>query len=537
MMVQAPEEVGKIPTDTQDTPILNQPSTSQPQRKHKPRRKQRKETEVSQDEPPTEEHIPTPSHNPLPSGEEYNLNGDEVFVDVTTGENVEQDATVVEKEVSTANDEVVTTAEDVEVYAATLQISKDDETLAQTLMEIKAAKPKTKRVMIQEPSEVRITSPSQPSQLPQAKDKAQMKAKMEEEERIAREKDEANIAVIEEWDDVQAIIDANKQDSGGKFKENSNKKLKRCLEIVPEDDDDDVTIEATSLSSKSPTIVDYKIYKEGKKIYFKIIRKLIDSEGKHQVYWRIVGFKRLHEVTAAQLVLLVYKITTVFNKVNAAMFKSYNCLTLLLQLVEVDRCRKQGQACSCSRDHFLPLDAKRKMVIQMIQKELENDHLEGVEGNVYSFDLASLTRRSEQTHSTTRNTNNESKFLKVKCDFDIAKDKGDGEGSIQTTNKTNTFVELKNKHVANFLVDIEKTIKSNSLESKAKVRCNSSMVVVFGREYENSKVKGETDVFVLTDFWFRQFWWSQGFKPQTGLSNPIDLFNDYRSPRKAINGS
>nr|GFB82503.1 hypothetical protein [Tanacetum cinerariifolium] len=54
-------------------------------------------------------------------------------------------------------------------------------------------------------------------------------------------------------------------------KEDDTAELKRCLEIVPEDDDD-VTIEATPLSSKSPTIVDYKIYKEGKKSYFKIIR-------------------------------------------------------------------------------------------------------------------------------------------------------------------------------------------------------------------------------------------------------------------------
>nr|GEW94774.1 hypothetical protein [Tanacetum cinerariifolium] len=48
-------------------------------------------------------------------------------------------------------------------------------------------------------------------------------------------------------------------------------KLKRCLEIVPEDDDD-VAIEATPLSSKYPTIVDYKIYREGNKSYFKIIK-------------------------------------------------------------------------------------------------------------------------------------------------------------------------------------------------------------------------------------------------------------------------
>nr|GEY48624.1 hypothetical protein [Tanacetum cinerariifolium] len=39
-------------------------------------------------------------------------------------------------------------------------------------------------------------------------------------------------------------------------------------EITQEDDGDDVNIDATPLSSKSPIIVDYKIYKEGKKNYF-----------------------------------------------------------------------------------------------------------------------------------------------------------------------------------------------------------------------------------------------------------------------------
>nr|GEU53717.1 hypothetical protein [Tanacetum cinerariifolium] len=155
-------------------------------------------------------------------------NGDEVIVDVTTGENVEQDATVAKKEVSTAG-EVVTTAEDVEVTTAatTPQISKDDVTLAQTLIEIKATKPRARRVIVQEPSEFRTKSSSQTSQLPHGKDKgkeimvepkkplkkkdqialdeevarkleAQIKVEMEEEERIAREKDEANIAIVEE---------------------------------------------------------------------------------------------------------------------------------------------------------------------------------------------------------------------------------------------------------------------------------------------------------------------------------------------------
>nr|GEW81141.1 hypothetical protein [Tanacetum cinerariifolium] len=53
--------------------------------------------------------------------------------------------------------------------------------------------------------------------------------------------------------------------------ENESVELKRCLEIVP-DDGDDVTIDATPLSSMSLIIVDYKIYKEERKSFFQIIR-------------------------------------------------------------------------------------------------------------------------------------------------------------------------------------------------------------------------------------------------------------------------
>nr|GEX55250.1 hypothetical protein [Tanacetum cinerariifolium] len=190
-LVQASEEVGEgleVPTDAHNIPIVTQPSSSQPQKKQKSMRIQRKETEL---------------------------------VRITTA------------------GEVVTTAKDVEVVAAatTLQISKDDVTLAQTLIEIKAAKPKARGVIVKEPCEFRTTSSLQPSQLPQAKDKdkgimiepkkplkkdqiafdeevarkldAQIKAEMEEEERIAMEKNEANIVVIEQWDKVQAKIDAD----------------------------------------------------------------------------------------------------------------------------------------------------------------------------------------------------------------------------------------------------------------------------------------------------------------------------------------
>nr|GFA93895.1 hypothetical protein [Tanacetum cinerariifolium] len=49
-----------------------------------------------------------------------------------------------------------------------------------------------------------------------------------------------------------------------KVADDDTAELKRCLEIVPKDRDD-VAIEATPISSKSPTIVNYKIYREGRK--------------------------------------------------------------------------------------------------------------------------------------------------------------------------------------------------------------------------------------------------------------------------------
>nr|GEX41460.1 hypothetical protein [Tanacetum cinerariifolium] len=274
LMVQSPKEVcegSEVPTDTHHTLIVTQPSSSQPQKKQKSRRKQSGEDRMQltklmnlctnlQKQVLDLEKAKTTQAKEIAdlkkrvkklegkkksrTSEDMfrvnDLDGDEVIVDATTSEEVGQSTKVVEKEVSTADPvttagEVVTTAEDVKVTTAatTPQISKDELTLAQTLIEIKSAKPMAKGAVVQVPSEFRTTSSSQPSQLPHAKDKgkgimvepekplkkkdqiefdeevirkleAQMKAEMEEEERIARKKDEANIAVIKQWDEVQA---------------------------------------------------------------------------------------------------------------------------------------------------------------------------------------------------------------------------------------------------------------------------------------------------------------------------------------------
>ncbi|GJS18284.1 hypothetical protein Tco_0412756 [Tanacetum coccineum] len=54
--------------------------------------------------------------------------------------------------------------------------------------------------------------------------------------------------------------------------------LKQCLEIIP--DEEEVTIDAIPLAVKSPSIVDWKIYKEGRKSYYQIMR----ADGKSQMY-------------------------------------------------------------------------------------------------------------------------------------------------------------------------------------------------------------------------------------------------------------
>ncbi|GJT24741.1 hypothetical protein Tco_0894678 [Tanacetum coccineum] len=54
--------------------------------------------------------------------------------------------------------------------------------------------------------------------------------------------------------------------------------LKQCLEIIP--DEEEVTIDAIPLVVKSPSIVGWKIHKEGRKSYYQIMR----ADGKSQMY-------------------------------------------------------------------------------------------------------------------------------------------------------------------------------------------------------------------------------------------------------------
>ncbi|GJW60321.1 hypothetical protein Tco_0109656 [Tanacetum coccineum] len=198
------------------------------------------------------------------------LHGDEVIVDMAVGEKQEQSAKVDEREVSTGVEDSVAPTIPVTTAGEGVTATKIDEitttsapttaideiTLAQTLIEIKAAKPKVvttaattttttrpkaRGVVVQEPSEFRTTTSSpQASQPSKTKDKgkaimiepevplkkkdqvaldeemarnleAQLQAELIEEERLARKKEEeANIALIESWENTQAMMEADR---------------------------------------------------------------------------------------------------------------------------------------------------------------------------------------------------------------------------------------------------------------------------------------------------------------------------------------
>ncbi|GJS52448.1 hypothetical protein Tco_0625810, partial [Tanacetum coccineum] len=121
--------------------------------------------------------------------EVHDLHGDEVFVEI--------EEPVVNAATTTTTTATTTIADEVEI------------TLAQTLIEIKSAKPKAKGIVMQDPSESTPTIYSQqPSQVKGQGSKDKVKLEEEEEERLARQKEEeANIALIESWDNTQAMMD------------------------------------------------------------------------------------------------------------------------------------------------------------------------------------------------------------------------------------------------------------------------------------------------------------------------------------------
>ncbi|GJR05575.1 putative ribonuclease H-like domain-containing protein [Tanacetum coccineum] len=273
VMVQATDNMGAdsaTPTYSHSTPIISQPSSSKPQKKRL-RMKQRKDNGPT--EPVTvKAYVSTPSYDPPQSGEDsiqlselMNLctSLQEKVLDLEKAKTAQaNEITSLKKRVKQLEkrrksrpsglrrlrkgrkiEDLDTDAEvtlvnktremnddnlmfDTVSAAETASVEISDElTLAQTLIEIKTAKPKpvttaaTTVTSVKDKGKGKMVEPKKPLK---KKDQisldeemarnleAHMQAELIEEERLARQKEEeANIALIESWDNTQAMIDAD----------------------------------------------------------------------------------------------------------------------------------------------------------------------------------------------------------------------------------------------------------------------------------------------------------------------------------------
>nr|GEW23247.1 probable serine/threonine-protein kinase WNK9 [Tanacetum cinerariifolium] len=190
------------------------------------------------------------------------LYGEEIVVDKDV-KNFQNVVDKVIKDITTAGIKVST--------VSTIPITDVEHTLAQAFVEIKTAKSKTKIIVMQEPSEATTTIPIQPS----SKDKG--KAIMQ------RELKRSEINHLQSFDAVKKMLDKAYKKANTivamdsevvERSKNTEAELKKNLDIVL-NDGDDVTVDATSLSSKSQTIVDYKIHKEGRKSYYQSSEQMV----------------------------------------------------------------------------------------------------------------------------------------------------------------------------------------------------------------------------------------------------------------------
>ncbi|GJV67791.1 hypothetical protein Tco_1483300 [Tanacetum coccineum] len=195
--------------------------------------------------------------------------GDNLMYDTGVLDN-EQD--MAEKEVDMAEKDAST---EKKVSTADLVITAVDElTLAQTLIEIKVAKPKavttattTTTIAVAKPKARGVIVQEPNYELParlQAKEQGELTIK--EKSRLFKQKLDEN---------VEAKVDDDQEEA----------KMKKHMEIVP---DDEVAIDAIPLATNPPIIVDWKIIKEGKMGYFQIIRADGSSIRPDEAYERVL---------------------------------------------------------------------------------------------------------------------------------------------------------------------------------------------------------------------------------------------------------
>ncbi|GJV45061.1 putative ribonuclease H-like domain-containing protein [Tanacetum coccineum] len=220
-------------------------------------RKQRKDTAVTQEETQQDDSVPTPYNDPPLSSEDsmqlsklmllctnlqkqgrsiedIDKDADVSLVDDTQGRS--DDAEMFDTNDLHGDEVAVDMPVEITLAQAFIQIKAAKPKLVTTAATTTTTKPKARGVVVQEPSEFRTPQASQPSKIKEKgkaimiepevplkrKDQvsldedlarnlqAQLEGKLIEEERLARKKEEeANIALIELWDNTQAMMEAD----------------------------------------------------------------------------------------------------------------------------------------------------------------------------------------------------------------------------------------------------------------------------------------------------------------------------------------
>ncbi|GJW93373.1 hypothetical protein Tco_0173045 [Tanacetum coccineum] len=352
MMVHAHEEIGEcseIPTDPHHTPTITQPSSSQPYRKQKSRKSKKKNIEVPQPSGSTgdvpDENVPTTSNDPLLSGKDrlkltklkdLCTNLQKKVLDLEKAKTA-QDSEIASlkkrvkklerrnksrtpwlKRLRKVGEELADIDADVEVTLIDETQGRNDDNLMFNTCVLDEKEVKVEKVVsttevttdsaitTADKGKAKITEPEKPLK---KKDQimydqevalnlqAQLQAELEEEERLARQKEEeANIALIESWDNTQAMMDADRllaerlqareqeeltdEEKASLVRTRSKKQkiddyqeeaeMKKLIEVVP--NKEEVAIDDIPLVTKPPSMVDWKIIKEGKLGYYQIIR-------------------------------------------------------------------------------------------------------------------------------------------------------------------------------------------------------------------------------------------------------------------------
>ncbi|GJW60207.1 hypothetical protein Tco_0109542 [Tanacetum coccineum] len=206
-------------------------------------------------------------------------------------QDAEKEVDMAEKDVSTADP--VTTADEV---VNTTTTTVDELTLAQTLIEINAAKPKAVTTAVTRPKargakekgKAKMVKPEKPLKKKdhimfdkESKHICRHGYRVSEtriegsSKRAGEELESENLKKQKLDENVEAEVDDDQEEA----------EMKQHVEIVP---DDDVAIDAIPLATKPPIIVDWKIIKEGKMGYFQIIRVDGSSKRLEEGYERVL---------------------------------------------------------------------------------------------------------------------------------------------------------------------------------------------------------------------------------------------------------